>query len=84
VIPAAPESSLADVLIETMPVTNAPSTGFVIVSTGGVVSVVTPVPTVLETLTITGADVAEFPAASNATAVIVAAPFGTDVDAQAN
>src|SRR5207247_1366388 len=60
--------------VAAVPDTVAPFVGAVIETTGGVVS-----GAVLETVTVTVADVAVLPAASRATAVSVCVPFGAVV-----
>ena len=64
---------------ETAPET-VPPVGEAMETVGGVVSVAT----ALDTMTDTGADVVELPAASNATAVSDTAPFAIDVEFHEN
>ena len=71
-IPAAPLSSLTDVVSDTLPETVVPFAGLVMASDGAVVSA----GVLFEMLTLTGDETDEVPAASNAAAVKVAVPSG--------
>ena len=81
-MPAAPELSLALVVIVTVPVTVA-LVGLVIVTVGGVVSAGDPEEAFC-TFSDTADDVAELPAASNAAAVSETIPFGAVAEFQLN
>ena len=80
-MPVAPELSVALDLIETVPRTVAP-VGLVIVTVGGVVSA--DPEAAFCTFNETGDDVAEFPAASNATPVRETMPSGAVAEFQLN
>src|SRR5690242_14088354 len=85
VTPATPTLSLLFTLMVTCPLTFAPLAGLLIVTAGGVVSTLTVVVVpVLETVKITGFELATLPAASNACAASVTLPFATFVESQLN